>query len=378
MLTIKNDINDHEFNEITAKNPNWLVPEFEVAVSKISPQLYYKVFEDDVIPKYCSQSTKFYLTSVLFEIDGPQKNQISMNKMDDGWYLFNDHFVSKVSDQEVFDLSTKYPLVMNYTQAKFCDEDVNITSGIDYEMLEKEDEVFFGEKIEPHSELAMDSEYVVESYMKKEIVPNGVVKIMKPDIRVLARLTVIKKHGDKMKILFDDYVSHHKNIEDYVTAYSGILPGDLEYGKSKKKLHYRQETFRKFWTLIKRNCTIIGHGLKSDFTGINIKVPDDQVIDTAKIYWNGGRLLSLKYLFHKMFGQSIQDNNHDSYEDAYAAFVLYEKYKEMKDNNEDEWAKFTKELFKEAKNQITKFNVYMFIYLAIYGCWLSSVFLDCF
>lgn len=349
VLTIKNEINDHEFNEITAKNPNWLVSEFEVAVSKISPQLYYKVFDDDVIPKYCSQSTKFYLTGVLFEIDGPQKNQISMNKMDDGWYLFNDHFVSKVSDQEVFDLSTKYPLVMNYTQAKFCDEDVSITSGIDYEMLEKEDEIFFGEKIEPYSKLAMDSEYVVESYMKKEIVPNGVVKIMKPDIRVLARLTVIKKDGDKMKILFDDYVSHHKNIEDYVTAYSGILPGDLEYGKSKKKLHYRQETFRKFWTLIKRNCTIIGHGLKSDFTGINIKVPDDQVIDTAKIYWNGGRLLSLKYLFHKMFGQSIQDNNHDSYEDAYAAFVLYEKYKEMKDNDEDQWAKFTKELFKEAK-----------------------------
>lgn len=349
VLTIKNEIIDHEFSDITIKNPNWLVSEFEVAVSKISPQLYYKVFDDDVIPKYCSQSTKFYLTSVLFEIDGPQKNQISMNRMNDGWYVFNDHFVSKVTDQEVFDLSTKFPLVMNYTQAKFCDEDVDITSGINYEMLEKEDETFFGEKIEPHSELAMDSEYVVESYMKKEIVPNGVVKIVKPDIRVLARLTVIKKHGDKMKILFDDYVSHHKKIEDYVTAYSGILPGDLEYGKSKKKLHYRQETFRKFWTLIKRKCIIIGHGLKSDFTGINIKVPDDQVIDTAKIYWNGGRLLSLKYLFHKMFGQSIQDNNHDSYEDAYAAFVLYEKYKEMKDNNEDQWAKFTKELFKEAK-----------------------------
>lgn len=349
VLTIKNDISGHEFNEIRVKNPSWLVPEFDVAVSKISPQLYYKVFDDDVIPKYCSQSTKFYLTSILFEIDGPQKNQISMNKMKDGWYLFNDHFVSKITDQEVFDLSTKYPLVINYTQAKFCDEDVNITTDIDYEMLQKEDETFFGEKIEPYSEVAMDSEYVVESYMKKEIVPNGVVKIIKPDVRVLARLTVIKKHEDKMKILFDDYVSHYKNIEDYVTEYSGIFPGDLEYGKSKKKLHYRQETFRKFWTLIKRNCKIIGHGLKSDFTGINIKVPDDQVIDTAKIYWNGGRLLSLKYLFHKMFGQSIQDNNHNSYEDAYAAFVLYEKYKEMKDKNEDQWAKFTKELFMEAK-----------------------------
>lgn len=349
VLTIKNDINNHEFQEIISKNPNWLVSEFEVAISKISPQLYYKVVADDVIPKYCSPSTKFYLTSILFEIDGPQKNQITMNRMSDGWYLFNDHFVSKVPDQEVFDLSTKYPLIMNYTQAEICDKDTNITSSINYDMLQEEDEKFFGEKIDFSSEVAMDSEYVVESYMKKEIVPKGIVKIMKPDIRVLARLTVIKKQQDEMKILFDDYVSHHKNIEDYVTEYSGILPGDLEYGKSEKKLHYRQETFRKFWTLIKRNCRIIGHGLKSDFTGINIKVPESQVIDTAMIYWNGGRLLSLKYLFHKMFGQSIQDNNHDSYEDAYAAFVLYEKYKEMKEKDEEEWDKFTKELFKEAK-----------------------------
>ncbi len=50
----------------------------------------------------------------------------------------------------------------------------------------------------------------------------------------------------------------------------------------------------------------------------DLLVPDDQVIDTVDLYFikERQRRLSLKYLAWKVLGQTIQQSNHDSIEDA--------------------------------------------------------------
>ncbi len=77
-----------------------------------------------------------------------------------------------------------------------------------------------------------------------------------------------------------------------------FLPGDLEYGKIRKE-GTQTRNLESSWTLIKRNCRIIGHGLKSDFTGINIKAFLKVKLLIQHDLLNGGRLLSLKYLATK-------------------------------------------------------------------------------
>lgn len=352
-LTILAYMTDKEFKEVISKNTNWLLPEFEVAISKISPQLFFKVDESEVIPKYCSLPKKYYLTGVVFNVVGPQSNQVTCVKFEDGWFLFNDHLVYKISEKEVLNLTNKLPMLFCYSVEPFTVLE-SIISELNIDMIKQDAYQFFGYQVELGSNVAMDSEYVIENYKRQEITPNGSVKIIKQEVKVLARLTSIQrvsseKDEEDIRIIFDDYVSHDKPIEDYLTKFSGILPNDLSTQNSTKQLHDRQETYRKFWILVKLNCKIIGHGLKSDFEGIVISVPKIQIVDTAVLYWIGGRLLSLKFLYYKMFGKIIQGANHDSYEDSYAAMVLYEKYLEMIDDKDVDWNKFLDNLFDEGK-----------------------------
>lgn len=356
-LTILAYMTDKEFTEVLLKNNNssnsWLLPEFEVAISKISPQLFFKVDESEVIPKYCSSPEKYYLTSVVFNVDGPQKNQVTCIKFEDGWFLFNDHLVYKISEKEVLNLTNKLPMLFTYTVQPFTSIE-SISSDLNLDMIKQDAFQFFDYEIVPGSNAAMDSEYVIENYKRQEITPDGSVKIIKQEVKVLARLTAIqrvinKDNEEDIRIIFDDYVSHDKPIEDYLTKFSGILPNDLSTQSSTKKLHERQETYRKFWILVKLNCKIIGHGLKSDFEGIVISIPKEQIVDTAVIYWMGGRLLSLKFLYYSMFSKIIQGDNHDSYEDSYAAMVLYEKYLEMVKDGDVDWQNFLDKLFDEGR-----------------------------
>ncbi|XBW34956.1 hypothetical protein QEN19_000520 [Hanseniaspora menglaensis] len=352
-LTVLAYMTDKEFKEVLSKNNNWLLPEFEVAISKISPQLFFKVDENEVIPKYCSSPKKYYLTSVVFNVEGPQKNQVTCVKFEDGWFLFNDHLVFKMSEKEILNLSNKLPMLFTYTVNEFITIK-SITADLNIDMIKEDGFKFFNYKVKPNSDVAMDSEYVIENYKRQEISPEGSVKIIKQEVKVLARLTVIQRvvgedNNDDIAIIFDDYVSHENPIEDYLTKFSGILPNDLNPELSDKKLHERQETFRKFWILVKLNCKIIGHGLKSDFEGIVINIPKNQIVDTAVIYWIGGRLLSLKFLYYKMFNKIIQGDNHDSYEDSYAAMVLYEKYLKILEEKVTDWENFLETLFEEGR-----------------------------
>ena len=80
-----------------------------------------------------------------------------------------------------------------------------------------------------------------------------------------------------------------------------------------------------------RGCIFVGHGLSQDFRIINLFVPPSQIIDTLHIYHQDNRrYISLRFLVNYLLGQDMQQDVHDSIEDANAAFKLYMKAMESK------------------------------------------------
>ena len=91
-------------------------------------------------------------------------------------------------------------------------------------------------------------------------------------------------------------------------------------------------------------CIFVGHGLTQDFLTVNLVVPPDQIIDTVEIYHQDQmRWISLRFLTNYVFGRDMQQDVHDSIEDARAAYELYLKAIELK--KEGRFAKFLQELY---------------------------------
>ncbi len=81
-----------------------------------------------------------------------------------------------------------------------------------------------------------------------------------------------------------------------------------------------------------RGCIFVGHGLREDFRVINISVPPSQIIDTSLIYHQPNqRYISLRYLTNYVLGRDMQQEIHDSIEDARAAYDLYTKALDLRE-----------------------------------------------
>lgn len=120
---------------------------------------------------------------------------------------------------------------------------------------------------------------------------------------------------------------------DYLTSFSGITPEDLDKETAVQRGHNLvslKVAYKKIWILLNLGCKFLGHGLKQDFRVINIHVPKSQVIDTSDIFFIRERFrkLSLQFLAHFLLKQDIQQETHDSIEDARTALRLYRKYQE--------------------------------------------------
>lgn len=81
---------------------------------------------------------------------------------------------------------------------------------------------------------------------------------------------------------------------------------------------------------------LLRHGLAKDFETANIFVPPEQVRDTVDL-WRlpDRRMISLKFLAAYVLDADIQDEVHDSIEDAKTALLLYKKYLELKEQGDE-------------------------------------------
>eukprot|EP01012_Entosiphon_sulcatum_P014900 TRINITY_DN19921_c0_g2_i1.p1 TRINITY_DN19921_c0_g2~~TRINITY_DN19921_c0_g2_i1.p1 ORF type:complete len:1237 (+),score=186.89 TRINITY_DN19921_c0_g2_i1:755-4465(+) len=140
----------------------------------------------------------------------------------------------------------------------------------------------------------------------------------------LARLSVCWPNGDAF---VDDYIATDEPVADYITKYSGIVPGDLDPTVSIHHVTTLKATYLKLRNLLDRGVVFVGHGLKKDFRIINIEVPKQQYIDTVDLFHKPRqRFFSLKFLCYHVLGVCVQQEAHNSIEDASAAMNLYKAY----------------------------------------------------
>lgn len=245
------------------------------------------------------------------------------------WYLFNDFLVRNVSESEALGFQNvwKMPSVLMWEREDLeplsilelrqgrtsidptilC-RDFNISlhrdpKRIRHKLLSEE------ELPGPGTLVAIDAEFVALNQEELEIRSDGTRSVIRPTRLSLARVSVVRGQGEKEGEAFiDDHIYTQEEVVDYLTKFSGILPGDLDPKTSCHTVVPLKAAYKKLRLLVDRGCIFIGHGLKKDFRIINIFVPPHQVIDTVDLYHspNHPRRLSLRFLSWFLLKVDIQ------------------------------------------------------------------------
>ncbi|KAL6766684.1 PAR1 [Auxenochlorella protothecoides x Auxenochlorella symbiontica] len=175
--------------------------------------------------------------------------------------------------------------------------------------------------------LALDAEFVSYSPPQYSLV-RGMEVTTRPSRLGLARVSLVRGEGAlEGTACIDDYIRSPEAVHDYLTRFSGIVPGDLDPARSPHCLTTLRRAYLKLRYLVDSGVRFVGHGLKQDFRMINILVPSEQIVDTVRLFHKPRmRQLSLRFLASYLLKTSIQSGNHDSIEDAHTALRLYKEY----------------------------------------------------
>ncbi|KAF2227442.1 ubiquitin carboxyl-terminal hydrolase-domain-containing protein [Elsinoe ampelina] len=270
----------------------------------------------------------------------------------DSWHLFNDFLVRQISPSDAlhFDATWKLPSVLAYqvkSASKVIDDSwkASLDPTLLYHLPRGPHKSPPTDQLRPLAPavetplpmqpMAIDAEFVALSKAEIDLKADGTRETIRPPRLGLARVSVLRGAGSDTGLPFiDDYIAINEPVVDYLTAYSGISPGDLDRSVSKHNLVSLKAAYKKLWLLLNLGVVFVGHGLAKDFRTINIHVPKAQVIDTIELFSLGvrsQRKLSLRFLAWYLLREEVQEgeHGHDSVEDARTALKLWEKWKEL-------------------------------------------------
>jgi PAB-dependent poly(A)-specific ribonuclease subunit 2 len=183
--------------------------------------------------------------------------------------------------------------------------------------------------------IAFDAEFVSVQEEESVLTDTGTKVTIRETRHALARISVIDCRT--RDVVLDDHVLPHEPVVDYLTRFSGIVAKDLIPKQSPHHLIGTRAAYLKLRFLMERGCIFIGHGLQQDFWTVNLAVPANQIIDTVAIYHKPSqRMVSLRFLSNFVLKRDMQQDVHDSVEDAIAAYDLYAKAVELKKKGEFE------------------------------------------
>ncbi|XP_065317257.1 PAN2-PAN3 deadenylation complex catalytic subunit PAN2-like isoform X2 [Gordionus sp. m RMFG-2023] len=231
-----------------------------------------------------------------------------------------------------------------------------------------------------HFFISLDAEFVVLNQQEAHLHSDGSHTTIKPGRLALARITcvrgffnsssrnsqeeltnitpqqhnesAVKNEENKLEGVpfLDEYICVPGNqVADYVTKYSGIRHGDLEVHTSSKNPIGLKSVYIQLRYLVDCGYTFLGHNVTKDFQIINITVPQTQIIDTAILFsLPKKRSISLKFLVWYYFGKIIQQETHDSVEDAVCTLKLYKLYLELTEKlSAEKFAQNLKDLYQK-------------------------------
>ncbi|GFR94879.1 PAB-dependent poly(A)-specific ribonuclease subunit PAN2 [Elysia marginata] len=283
------------------------------------------------------------------------------------WYLLNDFCITPVEKDEAVDfkLNWNVPCIIHYTRRNFVPlHDLTIKNWSSPDILFTDLALLNPERVKitfmPLQEgelpskgdlVALDAEFVSLKEEEAELRSDGTRSTIIPSQMSVARITCIRGSGPHQGEPFlDDYICTQEQVVDYLTQYSGIKPGDLDPAVSTKHLTTLKSTYLKLRYLVDAGVVFVGHGLKKDFRVINVLVPKAQVMDTVELYHlPRQRYISLKFLAWYFLKINIQSYTHDSIEDAYTAFQLYQEHLKLKESGQDKVISIIKELYEAGR-----------------------------
>lgn len=269
---------------------------------------------------------------------------------EDKWHLFNDFLVRPIPKEEAlrFEPSWKLPSVLTY-QLKAARNKIDDSwkESLDTSILyrwwssnptppESKFKLLQAstETPRPGYPVAIDAEFIRLQAEEIEMKADGTRQTIRPDRKGLARVSVCRGEGELAGLPFiDDYIAVTEPVVDYLTEWSGISPGDLNRETSPHAPVSLKHAYKKLWLLLNLGCIFVGHSLANDFRTINIHVPKSQVVDTSNLFFKSDfrRKLNLKFLAWCVLKEKIQEDTHDSIEDATTALKLWRKYEEFMD-----------------------------------------------
>ncbi|GFH51832.1 hypothetical protein CTEN210_08308 [Chaetoceros tenuissimus] len=164
----------------------------------------------------------------------------------------------------------------------------------------------------------------------------------------------------KLKVVYDVYVKPTRNVTDYRTKYSGILPEHLS-SEHAVSFEVCQSTVKRILrSNEQKKVILVGHALENDFEVLKYWHPREFTRDTAfyrpfmKPVRKKMRSKKLRHLVEEHLGIGIQNNSeneididhgnhasshgehsegHSSVEDASATLLLYNKFSTVWEND---------------------------------------------